>query len=237
MERNCTTRTEKLIGAAGVELLAAKAVLVFGLGGVGSFAVEALARAGIGRLILVDKDVYDESNVNRQLGALMETIGRKKTDVMAERVRSINPDIIAETYYKFFLPAEDMTFIADMKPDYIVDAVDTVSAKLGIVEAAYAGKIPVISSMGAGNKLHPELFELSYIEKTSVDPLAKIMRKKLKEQGIRRLKVVYSKERPLPPLADDGPGHAGPGSISFVPSVAGLIMAGAVVRGLLGIDN
>ena len=224
MKKEYTVRTEKLIGSDGVAALATKSVLVFGLGGVGSFTVEALVRAGIGKLTLVDKDVFDESNINRQLGALPSTVGRAKAEVMAERVRSVNPDIYVDAQVRFYLPEEDTD-------------VDNMTAKIAIAEKAYELGIPLISSMGAGNKLHPELFELDYIENTSVDPLAKIMRKKMKERGIRRLKVVYSKEIPVTHKIPEDSARVSPGSISFVPSVAGLIMAGAVVRDLLGIKK
>mgnify|MGYP000009033366 FL=1 len=237
MKKEYTVRTEKLIGSDGVAALATKSVLVFGLGGVGSFTVEALVRAGIGKLTLVDKDVFDESNINRQLGALPSTVGRAKAEVMAERVRSVNPDIYVDAQVRFYLPEEDTDFIKDVNPDYIVDAVDNMTAKIAIAEKAHELGIPLISSMGAGNKLHPELFELDYIENTSVDPLAKIMRKKMKERGIRRLKVVYSKEIPVTHKIPEDSARVSPGSISFVPSVAGLIMAGAVVRDLLGIKK
>lgn len=236
MNKEYTARTELLLGSDGVRTLENSAVLVFGLGGVGSFTVEALVRVGVGRLILVDGDAYDTSNVNRQLGALADTVGQKKTDVMAERVRAINPDICIETHCRFYLPGTGDDFIAACRPDYIVDVVDTAAAKVGIIEEACRAGIPVISSMGAGNKLHPELFTLDYIENTSVDPLARIVRKELRRKGIGRIKVVYSTEKPVVPEKTEGAGHPLPGSVSFVPSVAGMLMAGAVVRDILHID-
>ncbi len=235
MRADIAQRTVRLIGQDKVDALAAKTVLVFGMGGVGSFTTEALGRAGIGRLILVDADVFDISNVNRQLGATLPTVGQPKVEVMAQRLKTINPDIIVETHQIFFLPGEMAGFVAASGADYVVDAIDTTSAKLAIIEEAYEAGIPVISCMGAGNKLHPELFEVAEIEKTSVCPMAKIVRRELKKRGIRHVKVVYSKEQPRPvPMPPDG-SRPSPGSISFVPSVAGLIMAGAVVRDLVGL--
>lgn len=236
MNEAYTQRTARLIGKENVAELAKKSILVFGVGGVGSFAVEAFCRAGIGRLILVDADVFDPSNINRQLGATVPVIGRKKVEVMKERLLTINPDLQIETYDMFFLPGEQDGFIANSGADYVVDAIDTTSAKIGIIEDAYRAGIPVISSMGAGNKLHPERFEVAYIEKTSVDPLAKILRKELKKRRIQKIKVVYSKEQPHPVHSETEELRPSPGSISFVPSVAGLILAGAVIRDLLHID-
>lgn len=233
MKKEYAQRTALLLGWDKVEALAGKTVLVFGVGGVGSFAAEALCRAGIGRLILVDGDVYDPSNLNRQLGATVPAIGRPKVEVMKERFLSINPDIAVETHHVFYLPAEQPGLVAQSGADYVVDAIDTVAAKIDIIAEAYEAGIPVISAMGAGNKLHPELFEIAEIEKTSVDPLAKVMRKELKKRNIRRVKVVYSKELPQPVRGEEG--CSGIGSISFVPSAAGLILAGAVVRDLLQI--
>ena len=226
MKAEYTQRTALLIGADKVADLAKKTVMVFGLGGVGSFVAEGLCRAGIG---------FDPSNLNRQLGATTETVGQRKTDVMQRRLLSINPELVVETHAVFYLPDEEAGFIANAGADYIVDAIDTVQAKIGVVAEAFAAGIPVISSMGAGNKLHPEWFEVSTIEKTSVDPLAKIMRRELKKRGIHGVKVVYSKEPPLPPRQNHDGARPSPGSISFVPSVAGLIIAGAVIRDLIGL--
>lgn len=236
MKAEYTQRTARLIGRENVSALAEKTILIFGVGGVGSFAVEAFGRAGIGHLILVDADVFDPSNLNRQLGATTTTIGRKKVDVMKERLLTINPDIRIDTYDMFYLPGEQKDFIAQSGADYVVDAIDTTSAKIGIIEEAYSAGIPVISAMGAGNKLHPELFEVAYIEKTSVDPLAKILRRELKKRRIRHVKVVYSKEQPHPVHTETEELRPSPGSIAFVPSAAGMILAGAVIRDLLHID-
>lgn len=236
MKTAYTQRTARLIGQAGVDILASKTVLVFGAGGVGSFAIEAFARAGIGRIILVDGDTFDASNLNRQLGATVSTVGRCKVEVMKERILSINPEASVETYCLFYLPGEQEGFIARSGADYVIDAIDTVSAKIAIIEEAYFSHIPVISAMGAGNKLHPECFEVDYIEKTSVDPLAKVVRRELKKRDIRHVKVVYSKEEVHKPVLPEPEDHPSPGSISFVPSAAGLILAGAVIRDLLEIS-
>lgn len=235
MDNAYTQRTARLIGQDGVQRLDKQTVLVFGAGGVGSFAIEAFARAGIGHIILVDGDVFDPSNINRQLGATVTDIGRTKVDVMKERILSINPQACVETHCLFYLPDEQPGFIARSGADYVIDAIDTVSAKIAIIEEAYGAGIPVISAMGAGNKLHPELFEVAYIEKTSVDPLAKVMRRELKKRNIRHIKVVYSQEQPHAPILMEPEDHPSPGSISFVPSAAGLILAGAVIRDFLGL--
>lgn len=231
------SRTGLLIGEAAVNRLGRARVAVFGVGGVGSFTVEALARAGVGRLLLVDDDVVAASNINRQLHATHETLGQYKTTLMADRVRAINPAAAVETREAFCLPEN----VADLLPgsfDYIVDAVDTVSAKLALVEEAAARGVPVISAMGAGNKLDPTRFEVADLFDTSVCPLCRVMRRELKKRGVPRLKVVYSREEPRTPLPDPSPTGAHqkrrtPGSISFVPSVAGLILAGEVVRDLI----
>ncbi len=232
MNAECAGRTALLIGWDNVAALSEKKVVIFGVGGVGSFAAEALCRAGIGHMVLVDGDVFELSNINRQLGATMETIGRAKVDVMKERLLAINPELDIETRRLFYLPGEMPGFAASFGGDYIIDAVDTVAAKLGVICEAYDAGIPVISAMGAGNKLHPEYFEVAEIEKTSVDPLAKILRRELKKRNICGIKVVYSKETPLRPADLNGEPRA-VGSISFVPSAAGLILAGAVIRDLL----
>ena len=230
------SRTEMLLGEAAMKRLKAAHVAVFGVGGVGGYVVEALARSGIGSLTLVDHDTVSLSNLNRQIIATEETLGRKKVLAAAARVRSINPDCRVTVRDEFFLPenADSFDFSAF---DYVVDAVDTVSAKLAIVMAARAAGVPVISSMGAGNKLDPTLFRVSDISKTSVCPLAKVMRRLCREHGIDRLKVVWSPEEPRKPLgdtpADAAPGkRQTPGSVAFVPAAAGLILAGEVVRDL-----
>lgn len=242
------SRTELLLGKAGLDRLATSTVAVFGLGGVGSFTTEALARAGVGHLVLVDHDVVDVTNVNRQLHALTSTVGKRKTDMMCDRIREINPDAVVDKISEFYLPDNAYGFF-QQKYDYVVDAIDTVTSKIDLVLQCRDRGIPIISCMGAGNKLHPELFEVADIYSTSVDPLARVMRKKLKEHQVKALKVVYSRETPVVQSGvvagqrSDLGENAGeisnfcnkkraPGSISFVPSVAGLIMAGEVVRDL-----
>ena len=235
---NWKERTERIIGTEAVKKLADCAVAVFGLGGVGSFAVEALARAGIGRFLLVDADTVEESNLNRQLVALRSTLGKPKTEVMAARIADINPDAIIETRQLFYLPetAADFDFTVF---NYVVDAVDTVAAKLDLAERAHRDGVPIISCMGAGNKLDPTAFRVADIQDTKVDPLCRILRKKLRERGIPHLRVVYSEEPPISPQGEtvamsDRRRRATPGSVSFVPSVAGLILAGEVIRALVG---
>lgn len=228
-------RTELLLGSGAYETLSSKRVAVFGVGGVGGYTVEALARAGVGTLDLIDSDCVCLSNINRQIIATRKTLGMLKVDAAAERCRDINPDIKVNTYPVFFLPenAEDFDF---SKYDYVVDAVDTVSAKIGIAQKAKELGVPAISSMGAGNKLHPELFEVADIYETSVCPLARVMRRELKKRGINSLKVVYSKEPAAETNAPVENGKKIPGSVSFVPSAAGLIIAGEVIKDLLGIN-
>ena len=228
------SRTEMIIGSEAVDKIKAASVIVFGIGGVGSYVVEGLARAGIGRLVLVDNDVVDITNINRQLPALHSTIGKPKAKVMAERVKDINPDCDVEAAECFFMPdTEDSFDFAGF--DYVVDAIDTVTGKLALIEKAYNEDVPVISSMGTGNKLDPTQFEVNDIYKTSVCPLAKVMRRELKKRGIPRLKVVYSKEEPISPAIDlsDDTRRGTPASISFVPPVAGFILAGEVIKDLI----
>lgn len=227
-----------LLGKEALEKLRRSRVAVFGVGGVGGFAVEALARTGIGALELVDRDVVSLTNLNRQILATHETIGRDKVDVAVERVRAIDPSIRVTGRKCFYLPetADQFDFSGY---DYVVDAVDTVKAKIDIIVRATEAGVPVISSMGAGNKLDPTQFRVADIYKTSMDPLAKVLRKELRKRGVKRLKVVYSPEKPLTP-GDPGeepaPGkRTTPGSIAFVPSVAGLVIAGEVVKDLAGI--
>ena len=227
------SRTEALIGKSAVEKLKNSRVAVFGVGGVGGYVAEALARSGVGVIDLIDSDKVSVSNINRQIVALRSTIGKYKTEVMAERIKDINPNAKVNVYNIFYLDetANEFDFSAY---DYIVDAVDTVSAKISIVERAYALNIPVISSMGAGNKLNPTAFEVEDIYKTSVCPLAKVMRRELKKRGVEKLKVVYSKEEPkISELIDGDSGKRAPASISFVPSVVGLIIAGEVIKDLI----
>ncbi len=220
-------RTAYLIGEAGVTRLEGKHVALFGVGGVGGYVAEALGRAGVGALTLVDKDMVSVSNINRQIIATYETVGRAKTEVMEERLRSINPEMSIECRTCFFLP--DTADLFDFSQyDYIVDAVDTVTAKLELIKRAKEAGVPILSCMGTGNKLDPSLFEIADIGKTSVCPLAKVMRRELKKRGITKVKVLYSKEEPIKHEAG-----AVPGSISFVPSVAGLMIAGEVIKDLL----
>lgn len=226
MEERWNQRTELLIGIKGIEKLKKATVLIYGIGGVGSYVAEGLARAGVGKLILVDPDDISITNINRQIHAIRSTVGKSKVEVMKERVLDICPETIVETYRP-----EDIEngeeYLIDEKISYVVDAVDTVSTKIKLVERAKDMDVPIISSMGAGNKLSPEKFEISDIYKTSVCPLAKKMRKELKQRGIKKLKVVYSKEEAIKIESKV------PGSISFVPSVAGLIIAGEVVKDLI----
>ena len=222
-----------LLGNGGVEKLKKARVAVFGIGGVGGYVVEALARSGVGALDLIDKDVVSISNINRQIIALHSTVGKPKTEVMAERIKDINPDIEVYTHNVFYLPetADQFDF---SKYDYVVDAIDTVAGKLALIEQAKGANVPVISSMGAGNKLDPTAFEVADIAKTSVCPLARVMRRELKKRGIEHVKVVYSKEEPLPTSeTDEETGKAVAGSVAFVPSVVGLIIAGEVIKDLL----
>ena len=237
MEDQRFARTEMLLGDAGLTRLAASSVAVFGVGGVGSFTAEALARAGVGRLTLIDHDTIDVTNINRQIHALTETVGKAKTTVMAERIRAINPHCEVCEIRAFYLPEEADSFF-ETHYDYAVDAVDTVTAKVDLAVQCQVRNIPLIASMGAANKLDPTLFEVMDIYRTKGDPLARILRKKLKERGVWRLTVVCSRERPKRPAAGicaPAPGrHLAPGSVSFVPPVAGMIMAGVVVRALTG---
>ena len=234
------TRTRLLIGDDGIERLKKARVAVFGLGGVGSYVVEALARSGVGTLDIVDDDVIALSNLNRLLYATQENIGQPKTDVVKARIASICPDTVVNAHRCFYLPetADRFDF---MQYDYVADAIDTVSGKLGLVLQAHAANVPIISSMGAGNKLDPTAFEVADVSKTSVCPLARVMRRELRKRGIEHLKVVYSKEPPIEPAETEPDGthqkRQTPGSCAFVPSVAGLIMAGEIIRDLCGIQR
>ena len=229
---NQFSRTELLIGKEGIEKLHNSKVAVFGIGGVGSYVVEGLARAGIVSFILVDKDIVDETNINRQIIATTKTIGKPKAEVAKQRILEINPNAKVETFVEFFMP--NSTGIIDDTIDYIVDCVDTVTAKIEIVMRAKKHNIPVISSMGTGNKLDPTRFEIADIYSTSICPLAKVMRKELKQRGIESLKVVYSKEEPIKTnCLDEEYKKQIPASISFVPSVAGLIIAGEVIKDII----
>lgn len=247
------SRTELLVGKEALSKLSKSKVAIFGIGGVGSFVVEGLARAGVGNFMLVDHDTVCPSNINRQLLATTKTIGRPKVEVMRERILEINPNAHVTVYCEFYLPGSSDKLIQD-DYDYIVDAVDTVTAKIDIVVQAKKRNIPVISSMGAGNKMDPTRFRVDDIYRTAVDPLAKVMRRELKKRGVDSLKVVFSTEPPIKPAQNEEDGNdtgsacpeaftqksAGkrvPGSISFVPSVAGLIIAGEVVKDLIGYND
>ena len=227
-------RTELLLGEDGVAALQQAKVAIFGIGGVGGYVAEALARSGVGAFVLVDRDVVSISNINRQIIATTRTVGKPKAELMRERILEINPETSVEVYNCFFLPenAADFDFASY---SYVVDAVDTVTAKLEIVMCAGKAGVPVISSMGAGNKLDPTRFEVADIYETSVCPLARVMRRELKKRGVERLKVVYSREEALTPkrLLSDESKRVIPGSVAFVPSVAGLILAGEVVKDLV----
>ncbi len=228
------SRTESLLGKEAMQILANSRVAVFGIGGVGGFAAEALVRCGIGTIDLIDKDEVEASNLNRQLIATTETIGRDKVDVMSERARAINPDIKINVRKCFFLPQTKDSFDFT-EYSYVIDAVDTVTAKIELILSAQKAGTPIISSMGAGNKLDPTKFAVADIYETSVCPLAKVMRRELKKRGVKKLKVVYSTEEPLKPLGPDGEAAKAPGSVAFVPSVAGEILAAEVVKDLTGI--
>ena len=226
-------RTAYVYGEEAIEKLNNSSVAVFGVGGVGGYACEALARAGIGRIDIFDKDTVSASNINRQIIALHSTVGRAKVEVMKERIADINPDCRVNAYEVFYIPENADQF--DLSEyDYIIDAVDTVSAKLEIVCRADVVGVPVISAMGAGNKTDPTMFEVSDINKTSVCPLARVMRRELKSRGIKKLKVVYSKEEPVKrDNAEIENGKVVPGSLAFVPSVMGFIIAGEVIKALI----
>lgn len=237
-ERFC--RSAYLLGDEAISFLHTQTVLVFGLGGVGSYTAEALARTGIGRLILVDHDRVSRSNINRQILALESTVGELKTDVARARLLDINPDLKVDTY-PVFLSEETASQLPLDQADYLVDAIDTVSAKLFLAEYAHQHCIPLLSAMGAGNKLDPTRFAVTDISKTTMCPLAKVMRTQLRKRGIPHLKVVYSPEAPILPAApSDGElknGRPAPGSLAFVPSVMGLIMASQVIQDLLKGDS
>jgi len=226
---NQFSRTEALIGIQAQEKLKKSKIAVFGLGGVGGHATEALARAGIGHIVLVDYDTYDITNINRQIGALHSTMGKYKVDVIKERILDINPSIIVETYKS----TEDETKIIDSTFTYVIDAIDTMKNKIKLIEKCNNLNVPIISIAGTGNKLDATKFEVEDIYKTSVCPVCKILRKELKSKNINKLKVVYSKEMPKKSLIEDQV----LGSISYVPSVAGLIAVGEVVKYIISIWN
>jgi len=238
---NQFSRTELLLGHEAMEKLENSRVAVFGVGGVGGYVCEALVRSGVGHFDLIDSDTVCLSNLNRQVIATLKTVGRYKTEVMKERMMEINPKVEVEIHNCFFLPENADEFPFE-EYDYVVDAVDTVTAKIALVMKCKEKNIPIISSMGAGNKLDPSAFKVADIYKTDVCPLAKVMRRELKKRGVKKLKVVYSEEKPLKPLeapTEDGnethERRQTPGSLAFVPSVAGLIIAGEVVKDLTGV--
>lgn len=237
MTETFSSRTALLLGQDGVTKLAKSTVMVFGIGGVGSYAVEGLARAGVGNLILVDPETISLSNVNRQIHSLRSTVGQYKVDAMKARIADISPETVVEAVRLFYSPETvDELMMWARQADYLIDAIDTVSAKIDLAVRAHEMGIPLISAMGAGNKLDPTRFEVADLAKTSVCPLARVMRRELKKRGIDHLRVVYSKEEPVAVNAprDDETGKASPGSISFVPSVVGLILAGEVIRHISG---
>lgn len=242
------SRTQLVFGKEAMDRLEGSRVAVFGVGGVGGYTVEALARSGVGAIDIIDDDKVCLTNINRQIIATTKTVGKYKVDVAKERIEEINPDCKVTAFRTFYMPetADQFDFT---KYDYVVDAIDTVTGKIALIENAKKAGTPIISSMGAGNKVDPTAFEVADIYKTSVCPLARVMRYELKRRGIKKLKVVYSKEKPIPPIADEDPnGENGclskadkvpgkrqvPGSTAFVPSVAGLIIAGEVIKDIIG---
>lgn len=229
MEEKWNSRTELLIGKDAIKKLENAKVVIYGIGGVGSFVAEGLARSGIGHLVLIDNDVISISNLNRQIHADTKTIGKKKVDVMKERILNINPNAKVDTYMVNDIKDGEES-ILDETFSYVIDAVDTISTKLKLVEKANEVNVPIIAAMGAGNKLDPTKFEVTDIYKTSVCPLAKVMRKELKKRNINKLKVVYSKEEPNKNNENNTQERRVPASISFVPSVMGLIIAGEVIK-------
>ena len=236
---NYFSREELLIGKEAIEILKNSRVAVFGVGGVGGFVVEVLARCGVGTIDVIDNDVVDPSNINRQIIATADTIGQEKVNVVEQRIKSINPNAVVNKHRCFFLPetAKDFDFT---RFDYVVDAIDTVSGKIEIILQAKKAGVPVISCMGAGNKLDPTAFVVTDIYKTSVCPLARVRRQKLKKLGVQDLKVVYSTEKAMKPnYPPDMPPQrkAAPGSVAFVPSVAGIIAGGEVIKDLIGYSN
>lgn len=220
-------RTVKLIGSASVNKLRNSKVAIFGVGGVGSYVSEALSRAGVGNITLIDGDEVTLSNVNRQLIALSSTMGENKAVAMAERIKDIDPEIKVEVIDKYYLPGDDFSFT---KFDYVVDAIDDIKAKVDIIKSCYNNDVKVISAMGAGNKIYNDCFRVSYLSETHTDPLAKIMRKRLREEKIDRVKVVFSSEKPI---SVEGT----PGTLSYVPGTEGLVIAGEVIREIIGINK
>lgn len=241
---NQFSRTALLVGTQAIAKLQNSRVAIFGIGGVGGYVAEALARSGVGSFDLIDNDTVALTNLNRQIIATHATLGQPKVQVMAERIHAINPEAVVHVHQCFFLPENAHEFKFEQY-DYVVDAVDTVAAKIAIIMAAKAANVPVISSMGAGNKMDPGKFQVADIFKTSVDPLARVMRQEMKKRGVRKLKVVYSTELPLTPVDElEGECHAEapqrralPGSTAFTPSAAGLLLASEVVKDLIDWDG
>ncbi len=221
------TRTEMMLGKEAVDKLRSAHVAVFGVGGVGGFTVEALARAGVGKITLIDADRVSVSNINRQIIAVHSTVGMYKTEAMRERIRDINPECLVTVYNEFYSEENDIP-LSDF--DYVADCIDSVRSKLHLVTSATNSGVRIISSMGAGNKLDPTRFTVSDISKTHTDPLAKVMRTELRKRGINHLKVVFSDEPPINPS-----GERTPGSVSFVPSVVGLIIAGEIIKDIVSV--
>ncbi|MCM1990345.1 tRNA threonylcarbamoyladenosine dehydratase [Oceanirhabdus seepicola] len=254
IKQHSLSRTELLIGKEGLEKLKNSTVVVLGIGGVGSFTVEALVRSGVGRLIIVDDDTVCLTNLNRQIIASYDTISKPKVDVMKERILTINPKCEVITH-KTFVDKSNIHEIIDETVDYVVDAIDTVSSKIALIEYCHERDIKIISSMGTGNKLDPTQFQISYLEKTKVCPLAKVMRQEMKKRRIKKVKVLYSEELPIKPKVDDvitckegcvcsstsskrcSHKRQIPGSISFVPPVAGMIIGGEVIKDILEINK
>lgn len=228
------SRTAALIGEEGLHRLKNARVAVFGIGGVGGHLAEALARAGVGHIHLIDRDTVSLSNINRQAVALHSTVGRPKAEVMAERIRDINPDCRVESSVCFYLPENANEFDLS-RYDFVADCVDTVAAKLELAVCCQEVGTPLISAMGAGNKLHPEAFRISDISKTETDPLARVMRRELKKRGVKKLLCVWSDEPPIPANIVGDDGRPAPASISFTPSAMGLVMAGEIIRALSGV--
>ena len=226
-------RSEMLLGESSTEKLNSSRVILFGVGGVGSYTAEALARAGVGNITLVDNDCVSLSNINRQLCALHSTVGKDKVSVVTERIKDINPDCKVTALKKFYLP-DDCGWFNPGDYDYVADAIDTVSAKLDIAEKCFRQGVPVISCMGTGNKLNPSLFRISDIYKTSVCPLCRVMRAELKKMGVTSLNVVWSDEVPVKPASSKEDNGRVPGSVSFVPGAAGLLMASKIITDLAG---
>ncbi len=230
------TRTARIYGEDAISRLTGSHVAVFGVGGVGGFACEGLARSGVGKIDIFDKDTVSLSNINRQIIALHSTVGMSKVDVMKERILDINPDCTVNTYNVFYLPENADEFDLS-KYDYIVDAVDTVTAKLEIISRAESLNVPIISAMGAGNKTAPTQFKVADIYKTEVCPLARVMRRELKKRGIKKLKVVFSTEEPAKNVVEGANEPHSPGSLPFVPSVMGLIIAGEVIKDIISKED